>query len=253
MLGETLRLTVLGSGGWMPTAERQTSCYLLRSGAQALILDAGTGLANLHRRPQLLEGVEQLTIVLSHFHLDHVAGLTYLSPRLLEGRRLTIWGPGAWLYRESTRSLLGNTLCAQPLQTRSPLESADWQELNLSPLSFAGLDLSSWEQTKHTLPSAGLRLGDALAYCTDTEYDGRTTERVSGVELLLHEAWGSGDVESGHTSGGQAASIARDARVGRLLLTHLNPLPGVARRTFQEARLIFPGAELAEDGLEITL
>ena len=90
-----MRLTVLGSGGWIPTSTRQTSCYLITAGTEALVLDAGTGLGALHLNPALLDGVEQVTVLLSHFHLDHVTGLGFVSARGLGGRELTIAGPGA--------------------------------------------------------------------------------------------------------------------------------------------------------------
>jgi ribonuclease BN (tRNA processing enzyme) len=53
-----MKLTVLGSGGWIPTSSRQTSCYLITSGTETLVLDAGTGLGTLHINPAMLEGVE---------------------------------------------------------------------------------------------------------------------------------------------------------------------------------------------------
>ena len=58
----TMRMTVLGSGGWIPTSSRQTSCYLVTSGTEALILDAGTGFGALHIDPSLLDGVETVTV-----------------------------------------------------------------------------------------------------------------------------------------------------------------------------------------------
>ena len=89
-----MRMTVLGSGGWIPTSSRQTSCYLITSGTEALVLDAGTGFGALHINPSLLDGVETVTLALSHFHLDHVTGLGFVSARALGGRELTIAGPG---------------------------------------------------------------------------------------------------------------------------------------------------------------
>ncbi|MDT5198631.1 MAG: hypothetical protein QOH34_153, partial [Mycobacterium sp.] len=99
-----MRMTVLGSGGWIPTSSRQTSCYLVTSGTEALILDAGTGFGALHIDPSLLDGVETVIVALSHFHLDHVTGLGFVSARALGGRELTIAGPGSMAYGRPTRS-----------------------------------------------------------------------------------------------------------------------------------------------------
>ena len=116
-----MRMTVLGSGGWIPTSSRQTSCYLITSGTEALILDAGTGFGALHINPSLLDGVETVTVALSHFHLDHVTGLGFVSARAMGGRELTIAGPGSMAYGRPTRSIVEGQLLASPVQTTSPL------------------------------------------------------------------------------------------------------------------------------------
>jgi ribonuclease BN (tRNA processing enzyme) len=92
-------------------------------------------------------------------------------------------------------------------------------------LSFAGHEVETWEQTRHTLPSPGFRVGDRLAYCTDTEFDPETIRRAAGVTTLLHEAWEPTDAERGHTSGDEAGTIAVEAGLSRLVLTHNHPSP----------------------------
>ena len=242
-----MKLTVLGSGGWIPTSSRQTSCYLITSGTEALVLDAGTGLGALHINPSLLDGVDTVTVVLSHFHLDHVIGLGFVSARGLGGRELTIAGPGALSYGRPTRSIVEGQLVAPPLQTASPVASARWAELGWDTLSFAGHEVVTWEQTRHPLPSAGLRVGDHFAYCTDTEFDPETIRRAAGVTTLLHEAWEPVDAERGHTSGDEVGIIAVEAGVARLLLTHHHPLPGVPERTAAAAQARFAATVCATD------
>ncbi len=248
-----MKLTVLGSGGWIPTRSRQTSCYLVTSGTEALVLDAGTGLGALHINPALLAGIETVTVVLSHFHLDHVTGLGFLSTRGLGERQLTIAGPGSQSYGRPTRSIVEDQLLASPLQTASPVPSARWDELGRDSLSFAGHQVVTWEQTRHTLPSAGLRVGDLFAYCTDTEFDPETIRHTAGVSTLLHEAWEPVDAERGHTSGDEAGIIAVQAGVSRLLLTHNHPVPGVPERTAAAAQAQFAGAVSATDGTVLEL
>ncbi len=167
-----------------------------------------------------------MTIVLSHFHLDHVTGLGFVSARGLGGRELTIAGPGAMSYGQPTRSIVEAQLLGSPLQTTSPVASVRWAELGWDTLGFAGHEVETWEQTRHTLPSAGFRIGDRIAYCTDTEFDPQTIRRTAGVSTLLHEAWEPVNAERGHTSGEEAGRIAAEAGVSRLLLTHNHPLPG---------------------------
>jgi ribonuclease BN (tRNA processing enzyme) len=244
---EVMKLTVLGSGGWIPTSSRQTSCYLITSGTEALVLDAGTGLGALHIEPSLLDGVEKVTVLLSHFHLDHVTGLGFVSGRGLGGREVTIAGPGSASYDRSTRSIVEAQLLARPFQTASPVACARWAELGRDALSFAEYEIETWEQTRHTLPSAGFRVGDHLAYCTDTEFDPETIRHVSGVTVLLHEAWEPTNAERGHTSGEEAATIAGEAGVSQLMLTHHHPLPDVAERTAAAAQRLFTATVPATD------
>ena len=248
-----MRMTVLGSGGWIPTSSRQTSCYLITSGTEALVFDAGTGLGALHIDPSLLDGVQTVTIVLSHFHLDHVTGLGFVSARGLGGRELTIAGPGALSYGQPTRAIVEAQLLASPLQTASPVASARWAELGWDTLGFAGHEVETWEQIRHTLPSAGFRIGDRIAYCTDTEFDPETIARTAGVSTLLHEAWEPADAERGHSSGEEAARIAVEAGVSRLLLTHNHPLPGVPELTAAAAQAVFATAMSATDGAVLEL
>lgn len=248
-----MRMTVLGSGGWIPTSSRQTSCYLITSGTEALVFDAGTGLGALHIDPSLLDGVQTVTIVLSHFHLDHVTGLGFVSARGLGGRELTIAGPGAMSYGQPTRSIVEAQLLGSPLQTTSPVASVRWAELGWDTLGFAGHEVETWEQTRHTLPSAGFRIGDRIAYCTDTEFDPQTIRRTAGVSTLLHEAWEPANAERGHTSGEEAGLIAAEAGVSRMLLTHNHPLPGVPELTAAAAQPAFAAAVSATDGAVLQL
>jgi len=84
---------LLGSGGWMPTSERETAALYLRRGDHVLLVDAGTGLHRLVEHPELLQGAERVDIVLTHFHLDHVIGLSYL-PGLALTEKPFVWARG---------------------------------------------------------------------------------------------------------------------------------------------------------------
>ena len=88
-----LRLHCLGTAGYHPNATRHTSCYFLPE--SGIVLDAGSGIFAL---PPLVE-TSSLDILLSHAHLDHTLGLTFLLDVLFQlqsdGRpidRLRIWG-----------------------------------------------------------------------------------------------------------------------------------------------------------------
>jgi ribonuclease BN (tRNA processing enzyme) len=182
-----------------------------------------------------------------------VTGLGFVTERGFGGREVTIAGPGSVSYDQPTRSIVETQLLGRPFHTTSPVACARWAELGRDTVSFAGYEVETWEQTRHTLPSAGFRVGDLLAYCTDTEFDPETIRHVAGVTTLLHEAWDPTDAGRGHTSGEEAANIAVEAGVSRLMLTHGNPLPGVPERTAAAAQELFPAAVSATDGTILDL
>ena len=71
-------LTILGAGGWLPAYGRQTASAALRNGDEAVMIDAGTGIARLIEQPDILAGVNRLHILLTNFRLDHIAGIAEL-------------------------------------------------------------------------------------------------------------------------------------------------------------------------------
>jgi ribonuclease BN (tRNA processing enzyme) len=91
---------LLGTAGWMPTDSRDTACVYLRQGDRVLLFDAGTGARHLLNSPDLIRGVTRIDVCLSHFHLDHLIGLSYL-PGLPSEIELVVWGPGKALYETS--------------------------------------------------------------------------------------------------------------------------------------------------------
>jgi ribonuclease Z len=105
--------------------------------------------------------------------------------------------------------------------------------------------------------------GRSLAYCSDTTYSRRSVELASAVDLLVHEAtFAERDAElaqlSGHSTASGAARVAREAGVGRLVLTHFSARYATDDQIgfdalLAEARAIFPATELAADFLTVEI
>jgi ribonuclease BN (tRNA processing enzyme) len=220
---------------------------LIRHGGEALLLDAGTGVRRLVGDRSLLAGARRLDVLLTHFHLDHVCGLGYL-PAL--GLPVTVHGPGAWLYGRSTAELLA-PLRTAPLSPFTDEELGEVAELREGGQEIAGLVMQARRQPRHWAPTAGLRLGDELAYVTDTAWDEGSVGLARGVRLLLHEAWScSAEPRSseGDSTGADAGRVAAAAGVERLRLVHLNPTLPDLDAVLADARGAFPEAELGVDG-----
>jgi len=95
------------------------------------------------------------------------------------------------------------------------------------------------------------RRGPIVAYVLDCVPCDGAVALGSLADMLVHESTyehARADLahERGHTTGVEAARIARDARAGRLLLTHFSPSVD-AEAVAEEARGVHPGASAASD------
>lgn len=119
----------------------------------------------------------------------------------------------------------------------------------------AGEDLVFPDGT--TFTNAQLTLDPApprsYAYCSDTAYEPALIPYIQGVDLLYHEATFTEALaarakETMHSTAAQAATIARDAGVHRLLLGHFSSRYRSADELLREALAIFPRTATSMDG-----
>lgn len=254
----TLTVIPLGTGGYIPTRNRETAAILVRYQQTAILFDAGTGLSRfLEPEPfTFLSGVRDLHILLSHYHLDHVIGLTWL---------LKLWRNPVYLYAPT-----------------SPLVNADYREAlaRLTEAPLFGLPLSRFPFPVHTVPlersedieigqlkvrtiaqnhgecgSVGFRIGDAFAYVTDVDAGTQQVEFLRGVKLALLDAmYDDSDYKAlaspDHGSSRTVAQVAAQANVSQLGLIHINPSydPSRCALLLEQAREVFPSACIPDDG-----
>ena len=259
-----MRVTLLGTIGWMPSDRRETTCFACRSGDSLLIFDAGTGLRRLRDPAQavLLDGARDVHLFLTHYHLDHVCGLAYL-PGVLPGRGLVIHAPAAELNGVDPERAVAGLL-------RRPYNPRDWEELSelrLEPVVAGANEIAGHtvrvRAQQHSDVSVAYRVDDAFVLATDTRIDPQTVEFAGGVGLLLHEAWYNAadpradetpaELQAGyaaHSEAGAAAGLALAAGVGRFVPMHLNPLHDERYYAALEAaaRAVFPHTDVLADG-----
>jgi ribonuclease BN (tRNA processing enzyme) len=225
-----LSITPLGTNGFIPTYGRQTQCYLVRRDDAAFLLDAGTGLGRLLEAPlaKALAGCERLEIVLTHYHLDHTIGLSYLTA-VAGSLPVRIHAPAPPLVDGTPEALA--RLIAPPL---FPLRFPEFPiAVEVMPyhgeeLAVAGARLRLRRQ-RHAGGSVGVVIDDRLAYLTDCETEEASVQFARGVALLLHEVWvtdeeaAAGAQRRGHSTVEQVAAFATEAGVGTLLPIHHHP------------------------------
>ena len=101
------------------------------------------------------------------------------------------------------------------------------------------------------------RRGRTLVYSGDTRPHLALLETSRGADLLVHEATFGGDealraVETGHSTAAEAARIALEAGVRRLVLTHISPrYTRDAPELLAEAKAVFPETMIARDGMTV--
>jgi ribonuclease Z len=241
--------TILGSGGFVPTGRRETSSLLLlpEGSDGAVVVDAGTGLRRLITDCDLLAGRTRLDVLLTHVHIDHVCGLAYLTE--LTGMDITIHGPGAELYDTATAEILARVF--SPPVMPIDLDTIDVRvaEVACGALRIGDLEVAVRRQDRHTNPTLGLRFGDELVWCTDTEDDPLTVDFARGARVLAHDAWGP-PAAPGHAEPAGAAQVALDAGAERALLIHVPPLADEADLQARAAA-VHPHATVATDGLDL--
>ena len=226
-----MRVVCLGTTGYHPSPSRHTACYYLPD--QGLLLDAGTGMLGLTAH-LLAEPRESLDLILSHAHLDHVVGLTFVLDTFAVTalKSVRVWGMRAkldavkeHLFSEHLFPIL------PPSITFHPLDEVG------SPLQLAGGANISWFPLEHPGGSIGFRIqssGKTMAYVTDTV--ARPTSpylsNIGGLDLLLHECYFTDDYQAlaektGHTWLSAAVDVVRHVRPRKTGLIHLNPLAEV--------------------------
>lgn len=93
----------------------------------------------------------------------------------------------------------------------------------------------------------------SYAFCTDTRYSKSFGTLLEGVDLLYYESTFLHNEEklakeTYHSTSKQAAKVARDANVAKLIIGHFSSRYRDAGLFVKEAREVFPNTFLANDG-----
>ena len=263
--------------GWIPVRGRHTCCYCLEYRETLIVFDAGTGIARFDepRGQKILNRYDKVLLLLSHYHLDHVAGLIYI-PHFFKDKDVHIAGPGGSIYGKSAEHILTN-LITPPYFSRPLLEfpmKLTCHDLGIGSSKIAGINIDTILQ-EHSDPSVGLKIDNMVCYLTDTICNESTVDFARNCRLLLHETWfdtqdyteltrqsksssSSSQAQKAldsHSAVNQVAEAALRAPVEQLLLIHLNPSYDDKRLLEMErdAREIFPNSLLAKDGHTLLL
>jgi ribonuclease BN (tRNA processing enzyme) len=250
------RLTVIGCSGSYPGPESPASCYLLEAEQDGrtfrILLDLGNGsLGQLHRY------VDPLTVdavFLSHLHADHcldMCGFYVMRKYHPTGPqpRIPVWGP------EDTPGRLARAydLPLDPGMTEEFSFHAHGGSVRVGPF------LVETTLVVHPVDAFAIKVtsGDrAVVYSGDTGACQALVDLATGADLLLAEASFRDGVDNPpdlHMTGSECGTVAAEAGVGRLVLTHIPPWHD-PQAALAEAKTTWSGQlDLAVAGMVIEL
>jgi ribonuclease Z len=297
-----LTATFLGTGAACPTVDRNVAGLAVQREGETILFDCGEGTQRQMMRYGV--GFSFTEVFFSHFHADHMLGITGLVRTMgLQDRTapVTLYGP------RGAQRVLGAALGIGIERNKFPVEIVELRPGDrlrrdeYDVVVFATehrADTIGYALAEHTrlgrfhperarelgVPEGPLwgrlhkgetvtlddgrtvgpedlvgvpRRGRTLVYSGDTRPTLTVLEAARGADLLIHEATFGGDeaeraVETGHSTASEAARLALEAGVRRLVLTHISPrYTRDAPELLAEARAVFPETIVARDGMVV--
>lgn len=265
------KLTILGCGSAKPTKTTSPSSQLVELSDKAFLVDCGEGVVLTMQR--LGTHTSRLyNIFISHLHGDHCFGLIGL---------LTTLG---MLKRTQPMHIYAQPDLEKLLRPLLDYHAGDRQyEIifhHINPRKHALIyeDRTVSVETiplKHGVPTCGFLFKEThrvkkedgsfeyetrkrYAYCSDTMYSEKIVPIIEGVDVLYHEStflqsMAARSKEVKHSTAADAATIARKAGVGKLILGHYSARVEDHTLFLEEAKPIFENTALAEENDVIEL
>jgi len=226
--GQSMRVTLLGTGTPNPHPERFGPATLVEAGSQRLLFDAGRGVTI--RLNQLGIPMREVTAVfVTHFHSDHLSGLPdiwltgWLPPPF--GRRdqpLRVIGPeGLSRILDGLRQAFDPDIQIRLVDEQLPLQGIEFDvsEYSADGVVFdqEGVTVTAFavDHGQYIKPSYGYRVdyaGRSVVMSGDTRFDENLIEAAQGTDVVIHEV-----------AAAREEMLAFDERIQLILDHHTTP------------------------------
>lgn len=257
-----MRIIFLGTNGWYASPKTgNTTCALIETADRNIVLDAGDGFAWLSEHAT--DRKKPIDVFLSHFHIDHVAGL-HMLPKIGKGARVRIFVQPKG--KKAIMRLLDHPYTASPYEQFAKVSVHELAKGKNTISDRQGRYEVHVAPLVHADPCIGFRFAlngkdgkRTVAYCTDTGPCKNYLKLAKGADLLITECGllpgAKTNPEWPHLSPESAAGLAKEAGCKKLVLTHFaahHYKSMEMRDTAQRAAAkIFPAAIAAKDGMAI--
>ncbi|MEZ6096188.1 MAG: MBL fold metallo-hydrolase [Pirellulaceae bacterium] len=242
-----MELHFLGTTGYHPNRKRDTACLMLPE--LGIILDAGTGIF----RARDLIATRELHIFLTHTHLDHIVGLTFLLDVLHQKNveKTTVY------VEQHKRAAIETHLFNELVFPVGP--PFEIQDMGIGVTNVPGKGTLNTFQLDHPGGSLGFRFDwnqGSLAYVTDTTASESADyiSQIHDVDLLVHECYFPDGFEehaqlTGHSCLTPVAQVAAASRAKRTAIVHTSPLDeDTSSLDLLSMKHIYPHLFIPDDG-----
>lgn len=244
-----------------------TSCVELVCGGTRIILDAGTGLRGLGNQLLAERVPVDATLLLSHYHWDHIQGLPFFVPVYMKSTSLTIVGAANGI--TTVRQALEHQMRAPVFPVRLDEVGARIATREVAPADVFDVGEAVVRVARGNHPGGVVayrieHAGRSVVYATDTEHyacvDPALRALAEGADVLIYDAQYLPEeypakLGWGHSTYAHGVDLARAAGVSRCVLFHHDPSRSDAQVAAVEARAseLLPGCVAAREGLVLDL
>ena len=244
-----MKLKVLGSISPYQKGKNNCPGYLIEKNNKRYLLDCGSGITSKLNIPSDLDN---LTIIISHLHRDHYADLLTLGYAGYVYHKLGI-------LKDKIKVYLPNEDCID----KTYLESMDehyfeFKTYDENTIIDDELKIT-FRKNPHPVLTFSMKVEDEknkLVYSSDTGYKENILEDFSkNADLLICETTflqnQKGNIDN-HLTTKEAGTIAKKAKVKRLMITHT--WPEINKSLYlKETKKIFKNTIIAKEGKVLKL
>ena len=211
-----IKITFLGTAGWLGLNNSETSCILIEEKKFNLILDLGTGVKNINN---IKIKKKPTFIFLSHLHLDHIIGVHYLN-FIRDFPNLKIFTHA--LHYDSFKKLFNSPYTLNFKKYKKKIEIYKFsKKLNIDlPFQY------TFKKLIHPDNSYGFKFiiqNKKIVYCTDTRYCKNILKLSKKSDLLILECNQIKKKNNYHLSANEIKKNFNKFSSQKIVLTHYSP------------------------------